>query len=102
MLTKLHSQKKVTFWGKIHLTANFAVYLLLFENYICPFPKKLARHNSTQKKDHKAGNKTANKGERLGIRRAREKDRNRFAKKSPSPSPNCSLCACVKNKKLLN
>ena len=24
----------------------FAVYLILFEDYICPFPKKLASHNS--------------------------------------------------------
>ena len=28
---------------------------------MCPFPKKLASHNSMQKKDDKVGNKTANK-----------------------------------------
>ena len=72
MLTKLHSQKKVTFWEKS--TANFAVYLLLFEDYICRFPKTLASHNSMQKKDDKAGNKTANKGER---QRKKESERER-------------------------
>ena len=63
-------------------TANFAVYILLFENYICPFRKKLASPNSMQKKDDKVGNKTANK-EKTGkeIKRAREKDRNRFERK---------------------
>ena len=72
MLTKLHSQKKVTFWEKS--TANFAVYLLLFEDYICRFPKKLASHNSMQKKDDNVGNKTANKGER---QRKKESERER-------------------------
>ena len=62
--------KKVTFWGKS--TANFNVYLLLFEDYICPFPKKLASHNSMQKKDNKVGNKTANKEE--GQRKKTEQD----------------------------
>ena len=38
--------------------------VLHFEDQICPFPKKLASHNSTQKKDDKVGNKTANKEER--------------------------------------
>ena len=30
---------------------------LLFADYICPFSKKLGRHNSMQKKDDKAGQK---------------------------------------------
>ena len=38
--------------------------MLLFENQICPFPKKLASNNSMQKKDAKVGNKTAYKTER--------------------------------------
>ena len=46
--------------------AHFAAYIQLFENYICPFPKKLASHNSMQKKDHKVGNKTINKEGREG------------------------------------
>ena len=45
-----------------------------------------------QKKDDKVGNKTAHKE---GKKRAREKDRNRFAKKSP----HFGFCACLKNKK---
>ena len=45
-----------------------------------------------QKKDDKVGNKTAHKE---GKKRAREKDRNRFAKKSAS----FGQCAWVKNKK---
>ena len=35
-----------------------------------------------QKKDDKIGNKTTNKGEKKEKKRAREKDRNRFAKKA--------------------
>ena len=46
--------------------AHFAAYIQLFENYICPFPKKLASHNSMQKKDDKVGNKTTNKEGREG------------------------------------
>ena len=47
--------------------AHFAAYIQLFENYICPFPKKLATHNSMQKKkDQKKGNKTTNKEGREG------------------------------------
>ena len=46
--------------------AHFAAYIQIFENYICPFPKKLASHNSMQKKDHKVGNKTINKEGREG------------------------------------
>ena len=53
----------------------FAVYLILFEDYICPFPKKLANHNSMQKKDDKVGNKTANKEE--GSRKKREIERSK-------------------------
>ena len=41
-----------------------------------------------QNKDDKVGNKTANKEEK------KEKDRNRFAKKSP----NFGFCVCVKNR----
>ena len=48
-----------------------------------------------QKKDDKVGNKTANKERKEGEKRAREKARNRFAKKSP----NFGFCKCVKNKK---
>ena len=63
-------------------TADFALNILLFENYICPLPKKLASQNSLQEKDDKVGNKTVNIEERQRKRkRAREKDRNRFAKK---------------------
>ena len=63
--------KKVTFWGKS--TANFTVYLLLFEDHICPFPKKLASHNSMQiRKTIMWANKTANKEE--GLRKKRQRD----------------------------
>ena len=64
---------------------------------ICPFPEKLASHNSMQNKDDKVGNKTANKQLRKAKekKRAREKDWNRFAKKGP----NFGFCAGVKNKK---
>ena len=47
-----------------------------------------------QKKDDKEGNKTADKQEKQRKNRAREKDRNRFAKKGP----NYGFSACVKNK----
>lgn len=58
-----YSHKKVTFWGKS--TANFAVYLLILEDqFFFHFAKKLAIHNSMQKKDNKVGNKTAYKEER--------------------------------------
>ena len=51
-----------------------------------------------QKKDNKIGNKTAYKEERQikEKKRAREKDRNRFAKKT---SPNFGLCTCPKKQK---
>ena len=65
-------------------TANFAVYMLLFENYICPFRKKLASPNSMQKKDDKVGNKTRQsmiKKEKKERKRVREKDRSRFERK---------------------
>ena len=39
----------------------------------CPFPKKLASHNSMQKKDDKVGNKTANKQERQREKREQER-----------------------------
>ena len=55
--------------------------MLLFEDLICPFAKKLASHNSMQKKDDKVGNKTANKQERQRKKREQEKERNRFANK---------------------
>ena len=48
-----------------------------------------------QKKEDKVGNKTTNKDEKKQKKRVREKDRNRFAKRSP----NFGFCACVKNKK---
>ena len=44
-----------------------------FDDYICPFPKKLASHNSMRKKDRKAGNKTANKEERKKEKGQRER-----------------------------
>ena len=52
-----------------------------------------------QMKDDKVGKKTANKDWRKEKekKRAREKDRNRFAKLSQ----NSGLCACVKTKKKL-
>ena len=59
-----YSHKKVTFWGKS--TASFAVYLTTLgrSNLFFHFAKKLASHNSMQKKDNKVGNKTACKEER--------------------------------------
>ena len=39
---------------------------------ICPFPKKLASHNSTQNKDDMVGNKTANRQERQKKKREQE------------------------------
>ena len=47
----------------------------------CPFSKKLANHNSMQKKEDKVGHKTANKEEKQRKKWEREKDRNRFGKK---------------------
>ena len=54
-----------------------------------------------QKKDNKIGNKTAYKEERQikEKKRAREKDRNRFAKKTKKTSPNFGLCTCPKKQK---
>ena len=49
-----------------------------------------------QKKDDKVDNKIANKEGKT--KKAREKDRNRFAKKSP----NFGFCAYVNEKKLFN
>ena len=40
---------------------------------MCPFPKKLASHNSMQKKDDKMGNKTANKEGKTESKRERSK-----------------------------
>ena len=37
---------------------DLALNPLLFADYICPFSKKLSRHNSIQKKDDKVGKKT--------------------------------------------
>lgn len=37
---------------------DLALNPLLFADYICPFSKKLGRHNSIQKKDDKMGKKT--------------------------------------------
>jgi len=57
-------------------TANFAAYILLFENYTCPFPKKLASHISMQKTGDKVDNKTNNKegkeGKKDGERESRK------------------------------
>ena len=63
--------------------AHFAAYIQLFENYICPFPKKLATHNSMQKKKKtiKWATKPLIKKEEKVKKRAREKDRTRFKKK---------------------
>ena len=62
--------------------AHFAAYIQLFENYICPFPKKLATHNSMQKKKTiRWATKPLIKKEEKVKKRAREKDRNRFKKK---------------------
>ena len=71
-LTELHSQKKVTFSGTIH--CQFLCLPTTLWRLICPFPKKLASHNSIQKKDDKVGNKTANKDERQRKRRERERN----------------------------
>ena len=51
------------------------------------FPKKLASHNSMQKKDDKVGKKLLIKKKGKEKKRATEKDRN------------SGLCACVKDKK---
>ena len=77
--------------------AHFAAYIQLFENYICPFPKKLATHNSMQKKKTiKWATKPLIKKEEKVKKRAREKDRNRFKKKNTSEK--FGFLACVKNK----
>ena len=52
----------------------FAVYLILFEDSICPFPKKPQFHAKLDELLRKKKGKGKKK-------RAREKDRNRFAKK---------------------
>ena len=48
-------------FGAIIFTANFSVYLLLFADYVCPFPGNLASQNFTRKKDDKVGNKNGYK-----------------------------------------
>ena len=42
----------------------FAIYLILFEDYICPFPETVGQTKFHAKKDDKVGNKTANNEER--------------------------------------
>ena len=59
ILIELHSQNKVTFSVKIHCQCLCLPTTLW--RLICPFPNKLASHNSIQKKDDKVGNKAANK-----------------------------------------
>ena len=59
ILIELHSQNKVTFSVKI--PCQFLCLPTTLWRLICPFPNKLASHNSIQKKDDKVGNKTANK-----------------------------------------
>ena len=49
----------------------FAVYLILFEDYICPFPKKLAQFHANL--NDKVGKKTANEEERERKKRERER-----------------------------
>ena len=70
ILSELHSLKKVTFCGKIH--CQFRCTLARWR-LICPFPKKLASHNSMQNKDNKVGNKTATKQERQREKRQQER-----------------------------
>ena len=84
-----YSHKKVTFWGKS--TASFAVYLTTLGRSILfsHFAKKLASHNSMQKKDNKVDNKTAYKEERQN-----ESERER---KIEIDSKQNGLCACTKN-----
>ena len=48
----------------------FAVYLILFEDSICPFPKKPQFH---AKLNDKVGKKTANEEERQRKKRERER-----------------------------
>ena len=48
-------------FGAIKSTANFSIYLLLFADYVCPFPGNLASQNFTRKKDDKVGNKNGYK-----------------------------------------
>ena len=71
ILSELHLLKKVTFWGKIH--CRFCCLHTTLWRLICPFPKKLASHNSMQNKDDKVGNKTANKQGRQRERRQQER-----------------------------
>ena len=59
ILIELHSQNKVTFSVKIH--CQFLCLPTTLWRLICPFPNKLASHNSIQRKDDKVGNKTAHK-----------------------------------------
>ena len=56
--------------------ANFALYILLFENLI-----KLASHNSVQKTDDKVGNNKRGKGGGKGSERERPKE---IGKQSPN------------------
>ena len=57
-------------FGAIKFTANFSIYLLLFADYVCPFPGNLASQNFTRKKDDKVGNKNCytTKGNRRKLR----------------------------------
>ena len=47
--------------------------LHFLEDQICPYPKKLASHNSMEKKDDEVGNKTANKTRKAKEKRQRER-----------------------------
>ena len=60
--------KKGNILGKIHCQF-FCLHTTLF----CPFPKKLASHNSMKNKDDKVGNRTANKQERQRTKREQER-----------------------------
>ena len=48
-------------FGTIIFTANFSSYLLLFADYVCPFPGNLASQNFTRKKGDKVGSKNGYK-----------------------------------------
>ena len=76
LLTELHTKTKLHFGEKSNV--NFAIFLLLFADEICLFPKSLASHNSMQIKDDKVGNSTGYKKER---QREKTKDRVRVKTK---------------------
>ena len=97
-LVRVTLTEKGNILGKNPLPVSLLTYYSLYW-LICPFPKRLASHNSIQNKDDKVGNKTANKQERQRKKkRAREKDWSTVAKKGQI----LAFAHAWKTKKLFN